>query len=58
MYDHIISGQYTLLNYNLKSMEIKFETTERVKNIQNLFINKIIGIKNLKIFCPKLYCYL
>ena len=53
MYDHIISGQYTLLNFNLKSMEIKFETNERVKNIQNLFINKIIGYKKFKDILPQ-----
>ena len=53
MYDHIISGQYTLLNFNLKSMEIKFERSDRLKNIQNLFINKIIGNKKFKDTLPQ-----
>ena len=53
MYDHIISGQYTLLNFNLKSMEIKFERSDRLKNIKNLFINKIIGNKKFKDTLPQ-----
>ncbi len=53
MYDHIISGQYTLLNFNLKSMEIKFERSARLKNIQSLFINKIIGNQKFKDTLPQ-----
>lgn len=53
MYDHIISGQYTLINFNLKSMEIKFEKSVRLKNIQRLFIKKIIGNKKFKDILPQ-----
>ena len=53
MYDHIISGQYTLLNFNLKSMEIKFERSARLKNIQSIFINKVIGNRKFKDILPQ-----
>lgn len=53
MYDHIISGQYKLSNFKSKNMKIIFERDLRLKEIQNLFIKKLLKGKRLKKIMPQ-----
>ena len=53
MYDHIISGQFKLKDFKSKSMKINFERSNRLKEIQTLFINKIIGRQKFKDTLPQ-----
>lgn len=53
MYDHIISGQFKLKDFKSKSMKINFERSKRLKEVQTLFINKIIGRQKFKDTLPQ-----
>ncbi len=53
MYDHIISGKFKLEDFKSKSMRINFETSKRLKEVQSLFINKIIGKEKFKNILPQ-----